>query len=247
MQWFFHHSREGRRGWRFWWHFRESRPRVIHLEAYWWSQSCHVGISADDDGWNLSGAFPPFALYLSVEGFPLWQPMRREIFTWDSNRVVMLPDRRECRLAVFDWALWITPWGRSMEWRTNDPWWVRGLTIRPARLLGPWIGEHADLAMVPVTIPMPEGTYHGVAKVQSWVRGRRYWWKRRTQEVWLDIPKGIPHAGKGENSWDCGDDGLFGIGGSTIDEAIQRAIASVTRDRQRYGRASEAAVREALS
>jgi hypothetical protein len=244
---FFHHSREGRRGWRFWWHFGASARRCVGVEAYWWSRSCHAQASVDDEGWRVSFALPPIAIYLRLENFPLWRPMKLHIFTWENNREVWLADQRECRIAVHDWKLWPVPWGKSMEWCKRDPWWVRGITIEPAKLLGRWEASHEDLAKVPVSIPMPEGLYHGVATVQRWVRGRRYWFKRRTQEVWLDIPGGIPHAGKGENAWDCGDDGLFGCGGSSINDAIQRARDSVLRDRKRYGHASDDAVRKALA
>lgn len=78
-------------------------------------------------------------------------------------------------------------------------------------------------------------------------RGFQRWFKRTGQEVTLNIPKGIPFAGKGENSWDCGDDGLFGIGGDSIDDAIRRAQEAVTERRRRYGHASPEAVTEALS
>lgn len=240
---FWHHSREGRTGWRAWWHFR---CNVLRLEVNWWGRFCHAYADVDDEGWTFSLAFPPLAIWFSVEGFRLWKPTYETVASWRNNEVITLTDSRECKVAIFDYALWITPWGRSMEWRKSDPWWVRGVTIRPAKLLGPWIGEHEDIAAVPVTIPMPEGTYYGVATVQRWVRGRKYWFKRRTQEVWLEISKGIPHAGKGENSWDCGDDGLFGIGGLSIDDAIERAQASVLKDRSRYGHASPDAIREAL-
>jgi hypothetical protein len=51
----------------------------------------------------------------------------------------------------------------------------------------------------------------------------------------LDIPGGIPHEGKGENSWDCGMDGLFGCSGATVAEAIANAVRHTQRDRERYG------------
>jgi hypothetical protein len=62
--------------------------------------------------------------------------------------------------------------------------------------------------------------------------------------VKLDIPGGIPHNGKGENSWDCGDDGLWGCGGDTVEEAIGHAVSSVLRSRRRYGHDSHGTGRE---
>jgi DNA (cytosine-5)-methyltransferase 1 len=119
------------------------------------------------------------------------------------------------------------------EWRAVDPWWIRGVSI--------------DLALVPCEVPMPEGKYPAVAKVERCTWKRPRWFGRTEIRAWLDIPKGIPHAGKGENSWDCGDDGLFGIGGASIDDAIENARRSVLRSRERYGNASDDTMREALA
>ena len=135
-----------------------------------------------------------------------------------------------------------------MEWSRRDPWWIRGLSFDVRRfVLGGRIYWTEELALVPVVVPMPEGDYHAVAKVQRVTRGFARWFKHTGQEVTLDIPGGIPFAGKGENSWDCGDDGLFGIGGDSIDHVIRRAQESVTESRRRYGHASPQAIQDALS
>lgn len=93
-------------------------------------------------------------------------------------------------------------------------------------------------------IPMPEGNYVG-----KWKKEQRTWrhitrrgrlWDRifgvtiRTS-VDLDIEGGIPVEGKGENSWDCGMDGIFGVSGNTVEDAIANAVRACLRDRQRYG------------
>lgn len=45
------------------------------------------------------------------------------------------------------------------------------------------------------------------------------------------------HQGKGENSYDQDDDGIFGMGvpGTTLEEAIKGYQDAVSRDRKRYG------------
>lgn len=52
-----------------------------------------------------------------------------------------------------------------------------------------------------------------------------------------DIAGGIPHEGKGENSYDCGMDGLFSLSmrAKTLDELKQAVRESVLRDRKSYG------------
>lgn len=244
----FWHSSKETNGVRAWWHLgrRDHERKVVAVEFYWASWRFGVSLGTDDEGWNLSVRVPPLALYLSLDGI-FWQPMRTLIATWDNNRPFTLPDERVCDFYISDWRVQITPWGRRNEWTRADPWWVRGVSCDLRNLvLGRVKYTTEELALVPCSIPMPEGTYQAVAKIerQSWKRPR--WFRHTRTSAWLDIPKGIPHAGKGENSYDCGDDGLFGIGGDTIDAAILRAQQSVTKSRQRYGRASEEAMREAL-
>lgn len=244
----FCHASKEKHGVRWWWHLGGASRAVVGIEAYWWSPRFGVTVGTDDEGWNVSVRVPPFALYLSLEGFPLWQPRRKVVFAWDNNREVMLPDRREFDFYVSDWSIRFTPWGRWGEWAARDPWWIRGLSLNLKDIvLGRITYEAEELAMVPCAVTMPEGTYPAIAKVQRVTRGRTRWFKRTAQEVDLSIPKGIPFAGKGENSWDCGDDGLFGIGGDSIDDAIRRAREAVHKSRQKYGHASDEAMRDALS
>lgn len=241
---FAHKSRE-RNGIRAWWHM--GQRACIGVEFYWLSAYFGVTVGSDDDGWNISVRIPPFALYLSLDHIGLWQPKKTHIFTWDNNRQVELPDRREFDFSISDWTIRLTPWGRWGEWVSVDPWWIRGLTLDLKRLvLGRTTYAAEELALVPCDVPMPEGYYQAVAKVQRVTRGRERWFKRTAQEVQLEIQRGIPFAGKGENSFDCGDDGLFGISGDSIDDAIRRARESVLRSRALYGHASDESVRVAL-
>jgi hypothetical protein len=244
----FQHSSREKHGIRWWLYCGASSRSCIHVEFYWWSQFCGFTVSTDDDGWNINLRLPPFAVYLSLEGIGLWQPQRKCIATWDGNREFWLPDRREFDVSIHDWTFHVTPWGRWGEWARRDPWWIRGVALDVRRLLlGDRTYRAEELALVRCIVPMPEGNYPAVARVQRVTRGFQRWFKRTGQEVTLDIPKGIPFAGKGENSWDCGDDGLFGIGGDSIDDAIRRAQAAVTDSRTRHGHASAAAVQEALA
>ncbi len=87
-----------------------------------------------------------------------------------------------------------------------------------------------------VYIPMPEGSYKATATPETYIWRRRFYVPtRRRDSVSLNIEGGIPHAGKGENGWDCGDDGLWGISGETTEKAIANAVESVLKSRRRYG------------
>lgn len=93
------------------------------------------------------------------------------------------------------------------------------------------------------TVPMTEGNYPA-----TWEQKRTTWrhvrWPgkaldwfvdRSNVSVWVEVPGGIPCEGKGENSWDCGMDGVFGTGGPTLEAAIANVVRAVMRERERNG------------
>lgn len=93
-------------------------------------------------------------------------------------------------------------------------------------------------------VPMPEGNYPAqwtevthttrytkpLGKVRDAILG-----PRSSTHVKIDVPGGIPVEGKGENSWDCGMDGIFGTSGPTVPEAVANCTRAALRYRERYG------------
>lgn len=151
---------------------------------------------------------------------------------------------RHGRFAIrfHDGIVWIEhPWERQMEWRSSDPWWKKSITLH----VGDWLlgRSRCEITKGPpstVYVPLPEGSYRALATPETFIWRRRFYVPmRRRDSVSLHIEGGIPYSGKGENSWDCGDDGLWGIGGATIEEAIGNAVASVLKSRRRYGHDSK--------
>lgn len=144
-------------------------------------------------------------------------------------------------VCVSDGNVWIEhPWVRQMEWRSSDPWYRKAIVLRVTEwLLGRWNCTHTKGDPSEVYVPMPEGSYRAIATPEEFVWRRRFGITKRRSRVWLDIPGGIPHSGKGENSWDCGDDGLFGIGGNSVEEAIANAVKSSLKSRRKYGHNSK--------
>lgn len=204
----------------------------VKIEFYWWP--LHVfgfKFDSDSEDWTTMFRLACLTLFVSID--------RAKFATVDARCFEFYMD---------DWRIRFVPWGRAWDWRSADPWWIRGVSVDVLDLvLGRAKYRTEELASgILCRVPMPEGSYAAVAKIerQTWKRPR--WFASVRTSAWLEIPKGIPHAGKGENSWDCGDDGLFGIGGDSVEDAIRRAQESVTRDRHRYGTASDEAVREAL-
>lgn len=212
----FHSSREpyGIR----WWLTLTERV-TLRGEFYWWGLRCGFTFDRDDQGIGIAARFPPLALWLSLDG--VGQTFNEPI---------------EFSVSIHDWTIWFKPWGPSMSHSSRDPWWKRGVSLNLIdALLGRTKCSTVKGNPVEVFVPMPEGKYRAMAVVETrtWTRPR--WFSHSRESVWLEIDGGIPHAGKGENSWDCGDDGLRGIGGETVEKAIGNAVASVLRDRRRYG------------
>jgi hypothetical protein len=199
--------------WKFGWEW--------HLFRRW--GACGVAVGAK----HLSIRLPGFQFYLHGRDHDAWEP-------------------REFEVSVHDGCLWIEhPWIRGGgEWRSSDPWWKKQIVLHVKDwLLGSVRYEKRDVESCEVFVPMPEGSYRATAKreVATW---RRRWYvpKQTRDSWWVDIHGGIPFAGKGENSWDCGDDGLWGTGGRdgmTLGETIGHVVGCVLRSRERRGHDSK--------
>jgi hypothetical protein len=97
---------------------------------------------------------------------------------------------------------------------------------------------------IPAAVWLPEGKYPGVVTFhrERWVRSRgpfrgrwRYFGTFKTNDdLWMPVP------GKGENSWDCGDDGFQGhttevSGSEPVAQVLGATVQKVLRYRERYG------------
>jgi hypothetical protein len=87
-------------------------------------------------------------------------------------------------------------------------------------------------------VAMTEGNYPVTVKLtrDEWKRAR--WpWPLVVYRAHVESEQGIPFPGKGENSWDCGENASFGLTcqANTVDEAVEAMRESVLRDRERYG------------
>ena len=90
-------------------------------------------------------------------------------------------------------------------------------------------------------IVMPEGDYEATYTfhTSAWKRPRSPF-TQKVNRVSIDLPVGIPHEGKGENSWDCGMDATYGVTMSrkddeSIHDIAQRFALDQLKTRQKYG------------
>lgn len=202
----------------------------VSAEWHWFTMRWfHVGLQVGgwgDDDATLACCPCLWGLYLSVDGLPKW--LRR----W-------LPEEeRECSLGVHDGCVWINPWTRVHEWRSKDPWWRKGLVLH----VDDWLRGRRDykaevLQERDVLVPMPEGSYPARARLERCTWSRKRWWSLVLKRVTIDVDNGIPHEGKGTESYNCGEDGTYSLTcpADTIEEGIGKLVASVLESRKRYG------------
>lgn len=111
------------------------------------------------------------------------------------------------------------------------------------RLLGKTVYTEEVLRQEAVTIPLDGREYEGVWKFSraTWKRPRWPFLSNERVESWIDVEHPPAFSGKGENSWDCGDDGIFGCGSKEITPAgaVGDYIKRVVQARERYGPASD--------
>jgi hypothetical protein len=150
-------------------------------------------------------------------------------------------NERELRVALSreDHAVTWNFWLENSSWYSDDPKWRRGRWSPVDALLGQQQYSNEVLSTHDVVIPMPEKAYPATVTLQraTWRRTRFPFLAKSIDRANIDVPGGIPHEGKGENAWDCGEDATYSMtcpaGG--LAEAIGKMVESVTRDRLRYG------------
>jgi len=84
---------------------------------------------------------------------------------------------------------------------------------------------------------MPEKNYPAHAILADWTWTYPRWFSKTIRRCEIKIPGGLPHEGKGENSYDCGQDATFSIAtkAKTIPEGVGQLVGSVLKDRVKYG------------
>ncbi len=217
------------------WHGRmwlHNGPRGARVEWNFWRWACGVHLDFDPSERSVSIGlqFPPVSLWFTVSGVGsdrFWLAVTGKESRWYERSIA---------LSVHDSSVWWNLWTNPNEWRSSTPRWREGCWHVLDTLLGKTKYSSETLSTHTVKIPMPEGAYPAsvVLNLDTWKRPR--WFAKRLHRANIEVPKGIPHAGKGENSWDYGEDATFGLGTTarTVDEAIGEMTACVLRSRRRY-------------
>jgi len=238
-----------------WLHFGRLGRRELTLHVSWdlRSRFCHANLSVDDSDKDVtfSLAAPPVAVWVGMEGLP---DLIFKALGVDYETVRTLPDgvyltARRVDVSVHNWAIWWSLWMPEGMAKSADPKWRRGSFHLLDFVFGDTRYEKKEVTRQAVLIPMPERNYRGTVTVErrTWARPR---WPFRFgslgenvlfheslgYDLKMEEGEQIPFPGKGENSWDCGEDALFGQSGKGgIEDAIASAVRSVFKSRRRHG------------
>lgn len=174
------------------------------------------------------------AIYWGLEGYG--EGLRRRLIKRGDY------ETRVFQLAWHDGTLWSAIWEKSGHWSRSDPWWMSNNFNPKDFFLGRQKHSSEVLEEKRTTVPMPEGSYPATVKLEraTWKRPR---WPRPFIRYSTDIKPDhfIPVPGKGENSWDCGDDGVWSQSGpcsgpdsAWASKAVAGLVEAALRDRERY-------------
>lgn len=204
-------------------HFNKYR-NCIGIEVYRFP-CVRVGVDFGEDITFRIGAFVQFAISFEFQKLNTWLH-KNGIYNRALEFDIGFSDGLSVRLNLMT---------DTMSWKRGDWNWYWNITdsLKGKANVLKKIIEERD-----IVIPMPEKSYNAHAILADWTWKYPRWFSRTIRRCEIDIPEGLPHPGKGENSWDCGEDATFAITTSeirNIPEAVGQLIGSVLERRVRYG------------
>lgn len=206
-----------------------------------WDLGFHLGVDTEHlvlGLYLLLGDFYFTIDYHKISGWLKNHPNHFYKRTWDDGKDGSYWEERNTRLhidfrhLIISGELWVNmnnqPRGRYFYWFLQDK------LLGRAKYFAEVVQEGETV------IDMPEGEYPATYKIEkcTWKRPRWPFPTKRDRIEW-EIPVGIPHEGKGENSWDVGMDATFGsVGpyGGNLHTARKEFALDILRERQKHGR-----------
>lgn len=230
-----------RRSFRWFIYDLQDRREISGQFALFYS-GCSVGLHVGNDehaiGLNLC---VPYVLgtFVNIHSRTLYKLASRAAKLWPSAPNEGNYVTRSVELSVHGGAIRWSVWSPRDSWSSQTPKWREG-SWHP-------LGHHqrqseTELERREVTVLMPERAYKGTAVLSRTTWGferlpRMFDGQGHTVKIDMHEGEAIPHPGKGENSWDCGEDATFGTSGParSIEEAVGKLQGSVMERRRKYG------------
>lgn len=212
-----------------WWHgCRETNRFWLHLGRYTVAfelgkPQFRLGFEINDDfEHTLAGSFCGF--YWHIDAMPI-----RKLFPVVDGSFGFY---------WFENGLWFELWGDD-NGRYDAPWWRKMFHLDFLDLLlGKETYSKVDIQTFEnVVIPMPESTFLARMTFSESIRKRPRWKTQISKWTDISLERAPQFPGKGENSWDCGDDGIYGMSveGHSLPKAIGGYVEAVMKYRERRG------------
>lgn len=220
-----------------WLHVGKGYHSIFHAEWSFlrkakWGPTCEMELGDGDSQRDIKFHF---ALPWLFSVFLIFEDILPKNTRFGSHN-----NARRMGFAWYEWTLTLHLWsvGGMGDWSSRDPWYLHGIRFDFDRIL---FGRRShfetnDTGFSDCVIPMPEGAYPAKIRLytSNW-KGR--WGTKRLRRAEIKCEQGVPCPGKGENSWDCDENATYGITCPANNEwdAIGELVASVLRDRYKYG------------
>jgi hypothetical protein len=202
-------------------HVRGSIGRLRWEFCTGFNFALEVKFNGGNREWQLRFAPVLCSLYLTLGKMPQWLCPKGY-------------EGKQTGIRIFDWAVWIEVWQNEHSWKRGDWTW----SWHPLdTLLGRTSYSERDVETAQAQVAFPEKTYNLSIRFfeSTWKRPR--WFANRLVRADITPSVPIPEPGKGENSWDCGDDGCYSLitPADTVGKAIGAIYDTVMRERRKYG------------
>lgn len=226
---------------------------VAQVNPEWhvgWRTAAALAVQLDQSEVMLHMAWPFAALFLTITASWLrpwlerilpgywFDPSTYQHFDKPGQNRLKVCQETEIAVKWHDGGLWWSLWHPTMEWSAGTPKWRNGHFDPADFLLGRHTYSSEELSTENVEVPMPERTYAGTVTLtrDTWKRPR--WpFGRSIYRANIEVDGGVPHPGKGENSWDCGEDATYSMTcpARTAEDAVGALVKSVLSSRRQYG------------
>lgn len=211
---------------RCWWHF--SNRKCLGFEWNLGKIRFNLGVNYGgfaDSELTLIFCIPFISLYLSFENF--FKRLRKS----DADK--------HTGIAIHNGSIWIDIGKDNDGWNSKRDK-FKHIVITPMDIIfGRMKYNKLELERSEANIPMNEGAYPAeICLVECTWKRKRLPFKKKIIRAEIEMLKPIPIPGKGENSWDCGENAIYSLtlpNKTTIAAAISGVVESCLRDRFKYG------------
>ena len=194
---------------------------------------CHAGfeLGGYEEDVLFKIAFPPVALWFGISNKKLGKLLQDRLSKGEMSNT------KNVEISVHDNSIWWEIFTETNYWSNKIPKWKSGNFNIMDFIFGKQEYTNKVIEEKKLDIPMPEGSYPATVKLEVATWDRPRWFAKRVKRVSIDMEKPIPFPGKGENSWDCGDDARHGMTApaKNMADGIGKMVSSVLNNRLRRG------------